>query len=149
LGTVIEQITYAVALVLMVLCVLRFFKAVRGYSNQQVHTRILRVTCRKCGNTFEGTQDSLKMGIMHKEVSTTRTKLKDGAMVNVPEYKSYARKVFCPYCQSMEWADIHDVNEIGQENRQAVRPHLIRLVVYLLAINFVAALITKLAGPLG
>lgn len=142
--SVILQILLLVEFVLIVFCVVRFLKVVRKYTKDQMAGRTLRVTCRKCGRTFEGTQDSLKMGIKHKSTSVTKTKVKGVSMVNEPEYQSYARKVFCPYCQSMEWADIHDINEIGEENRQAVRPYLIRLIVSLILINVAYGLLCKL-----
>lgn len=142
--TVITQILVLSEFALIVYCVVRFRKVVKKYTKDQMENRILRVTCRKCGKTFEGTQNSLKMGIMRKETSVTKTKIKGAAIVNEPEYGSYARKVFCPYCRSMEWADIHDANEIGEENRQAVRPYVIRLIVSLITISFVYGLLSKL-----
>ena len=143
---VLTEILLLIQFILIVLCVVRFYKTVRKYTNEQMENRILHVTCRKCCHTFEGTQNSLKMGIMHKETSSTKTKIKGGAIVNEPEYSSYARKVYCPYCQSMEWADIQDVNEISEENRQAVRPYLIRLIISLIAISTIYSLLAKLVS---
>ncbi|MBB5182679.1 hypothetical protein [Catenisphaera adipataccumulans] len=111
-----------------------------------MENRILHVSCRKYGRTFEGTQNSLKMGIMHKEISSTKTKIKGGAVVNEPEYISYARKVYCPYCKSMEWADIQDIDEISEENRQAVRPYLIQLIISVIAISTIYSLLAKLVS---
>ncbi|MEE8886892.1 MAG: hypothetical protein SOI56_10105 [Eubacteriales bacterium] len=145
---IITEILVLIEFVLIVLCVVDFLTRVRKYTDEQMANRILRVTCRKCGKTFEGTQNSLKMGIMHKETSSTKTKIKGGAMVNEPEYGSYARKVYCPYCQSMEWADIHDVNEIAETNRKAVRPYLIRLIVRLIAINLAFGLLHKIVSAI-
>ncbi len=138
------QVLSLIEFALIVICVIRFLRTIKQYEKKQMASRVIRVTCRKCGNTFEGTQDSLKMGVMHKEVSTTRTKTEGAAVVNSPEYSSYARKVFCPYCQSMEWADIHDVNKIAEENQQAVRPLVIRLIITLIAINLAYGLLSKL-----
>lgn len=129
---------------LMVYFCLRFYMNVKKYMKEQMGTRVLQVTCQKCGHTFKGTQDSLKMGIMHKEVSTTKTEIKGGAIVNAPKYSSYARKVYCPYCQKMEWADIADVNEIAEENRKAVMPSVIRLAITLIVLAFVAQILTKI-----
>ena len=138
------QILLLIEFVLIVICVVRFLTAIKKYQKDQMANRVIRVICQKCGQTFEGTQDSLKMGIMHKETSTTKTKIKGTAMVNSPEYGSYARKVFCPYCQSMEWAEIPDVNRIAAENRQAVKPLVIRLIVSLILINVVYGLLSKI-----
>lgn len=140
------SIIYTVCLVLMIICGVIFVRDVKKVTKEQMANKVIRVICRKCGNTFEGTQDSLQMGFMHKEVSHTKTQIKGSAAVNIPNYTSYARKVYCPYCQSRQWADIPDVNEIGAENRKVVGPCVVRLVVSLLVINFVAAIFNKLVG---
>ena len=140
---IFTNIFYWIALLLMVYFGIRFIMDMRKFQREQMANKVISVTCRKCGCTFEGTQDSLQMGYMHKETSTTRTKVKGPALVNVPTYTSYSRKVYCPYCQSREWADINNVNEIAEANRKAVLPHVVKLVAILLIINAAAAILTK------
>lgn len=142
----IEGILSFITLALMILCVIRFYRSYKDFRDRQMENKVLHLTCRNCGNSFDGTQNSVQMGIMTKETSHTNMELKGPALVSTPTYDSYARKAFCPYCREMEWVDIQNINEVAEENRRSLAPDIIKLVVSLMVIEIIYSLLYKVVG---
>lgn len=79
------------------------------------------VKCEKCGTLYDVNAAQLTESHMSKSVSTSKTQFKNGAFINRPHYRYFAKKFHCPCCGKKRYAQVLNINEI---NSQMLKPTL-------------------------
>ena len=64
------------------------------------------VKCEKCGTEYTVNAAEFTKTAMAKSVSVTKTKFVNGALINQPHYKYYAKKFYCPVCGKRRYARV-------------------------------------------
>lgn len=91
---------------------------------------IAHVVCERCGSRFDVNVSELTRTFLSKSRSSTKTKVRGGALVNEPAYQRFAKKVMCPHCRVRVWANVENVNELNAW----LRPTMLRAGLQCLAI---------------
>ena len=89
------------------------------------------VKCEKCGTEYTVNAAEFTKTAMAKSISVTKTKFVNGALINQPHYKYYAKKFYCPKCGKRRYAQILNVNELnGMMEKPMLRAGM-RWLVYM------------------
>ena len=71
-----------------------------------------RVQCEKCGTVFDASAKEAMRISMTKTKSTTITRVQGAALVNRPDYISYAKKFYCKNCGKKTFGQVLNLEEI-------------------------------------
>lgn len=71
-----------------------------------------QVRCETCGTIYEVDASELSKYWGEKSKKVTKTKRTGPVLVREPEYKYYAKKVYCPHCKRTIYAEVLNINEI-------------------------------------
>ena len=125
-------------IICFVLCMKRNKKIIESLDTK-VH-----VKCEKCGLEYDVQPKEITKTYLSKSKSITKTKMKDGALINKPEYGYYSKKFFCPNCNKMEYAKVQNVNELNDKILKSTSKSYIKCFIMMIIGGLIILLITSI-----
>lgn len=113
----------------VIFCGIQFFR--RGYKAVAKGNFKGHIRCEACGMEYEVNAEEFTKTFFVKSVQKTRTRVKNGAFINIPQYTYYARKFSCPHCGKKGYGQVLNINELQGMMRKPSIKAGIRWLIYM------------------